>query len=99
MRGAPAGRRDAGPAHSPIDDDRDGVVRSKGPERSTTADEHAITVRLWPALLQIGDESIADFLSQRQTRLPAALPTHMDPRILPADITETQLNDISRAEP
>jgi hypothetical protein len=74
-------------------------MRSKATERRTTADEYAITVSLWPTTPQISDKGIAHFLSQWQTRLAPALPANVEPRVLPVDITETQLDDISCAKP
>ena len=74
------------------------MMRRKGTERCTAADKHAITIRLWPALLQIEDEGVADLLGQRQARLPARLPRYTDPPVPPVDITELQLDDISCAK-
>src|SRR5215469_14425562 len=98
MRSTPTGARDAGPTDSSINNGRDGMMGRKGTERRTAADKHAITIRLWPALLQIEDEGVADLLGQRQARLPARLPRYMDPPVPPVDITELQLDDISCAK-
>src|SRR6516165_3543093 len=66
MRSAPTGARDAGSTDSSINNGRDGMMRRKGTERCTAADKHAITIRLWPALLQLDDISCAKSQSREQ---------------------------------
>ena len=70
----------------------------EGAEWRAAAGEHTITASPRAASLQIGDQGVAYFLTYGQACLSPALPRHVQPRVLPVDITETQLDDISGAK-
>jgi hypothetical protein len=73
------------------------VVR-EATKRSARPDEQGINVGLGAAILDIGDDRIANLLSQRQQYLTTALPCNSDTGLLPVNVAQAELNDVARAE-
>ena len=65
MRGAPAGTLDPRTLECPGDDSRNGTMRIKGAQRSSTAEKHQLELGSRSAVLQVIDDGLADFLTQR----------------------------------
>jgi hypothetical protein len=73
-------------------------MRIEGAQRRSTADKHMLDVGSRPAVPQVIDDSLPDFLTQRQSCFMAALSTHVNKGFLPVDITEPEMGDVARAE-
>ena len=78
MGRAPARASGARPAHRLDNDHRDRTVVREGTKRSARADEQGVSVGLGATVLDIGDDRIANLLSQWQQCLTTALPCNVD---------------------
>ena len=65
MRGTSAGKRDPRSLECPGNDPRNGTMRIEGAQRSSTADKHRLKIGSRSAMLQIIDDGLPDFLTQR----------------------------------
>jgi hypothetical protein len=73
-------------------------VAREGPKRSARSDEQGVRVGLWATVPDIGNDRIANLLSQWQRCLTTALPCNADAGLLPVDVTQTKSEDVARAK-
>ena len=72
---------------------------AKSTKGSTHADKQSIGFRLRPSVFDVAGDRVTNLLSQRKQRLTPPLPGDANPGLLPVEIAQTKLNDISRPKP
>ena len=97
MRRPAAGADDSRAVQGAIDDMRDGLVRRESSKRHARAYEYRRGIALWPAVLKIRGECIAELLSQGKLGSTAGFSRHLDPSAFPIDVGQAQLNDVACA--
>lgn len=67
-------------------------------ERGKHADEYRVSFGVRPPMLKVVDNSLADFLRQRQQRLSSVLASDSNRGSLPIDVAEAQTRHVAGAQ-
>jgi len=94
------GRAAARPRHArtpqrPRHDRGDGTRSVEGTNGSPTTNKHRIGRGPRSAVLHLGDDRLTHLVAQRQSRVPAALATHVNPGPPPVDVTHAKMRDVA----
>lgn len=84
--------------HRVNDGHSDSAVRFQRTKRRSAPNKHMVACARRPTLLKVSSDRIAHFLRQRQSRLTPPLPGNVNPGLLPIDIAQLKVLDISGAE-
>src|ERR1700733_15259504 len=98
MRSTSAGGGDTSTTHPVGNDYRECPVARKGTKRSARPNEKCIGVSLRTTVRDVSDDCLTNFLSQWQQRLPVALSCNADSRLVPVEIIQTKLNNVTSSK-
>ena len=98
MRGPATRARHPRSAERSVDDDGDGTVGAKRPKWWTAANKDDVGLRARSTIIDIPDQGLSHFASQRQPRGTTSLSTDVNPGAFPVEIAESKLHDVAGAK-
>jgi hypothetical protein len=86
-------------AQCPVDDYRDGTVRAEGMKGRAATDKNSVGFCPRAAMFEIFRQRAPYLVSQRQASMTASLSMDVNPRVLPVDVAQSELNDVAGPKP